>query len=346
MRRLNCKSPLSALGVALYALMVGAAAQADDVGPRLHTIDHIVDEITATYTLDVSDKLAVFGFVFGQLPDHVRVYPTENYYYFRFMHNGLQYAGNLRLDVLNRDDGKIEFSYSEELAPWTLDGREGRGIEHYARLDAAYGVRVDRQSRFAYQVTYKGRTVTFRLNDLSETRPPAHLVAAGERFIGPVFDESAIRFFLIFNTRFKLFHFVLDETMPVPDTFFGLPKADRIVIGKRTGFAFYRDHKLARKILIGVYGPNAALNNYYDGPFDQLPDNFIKGEELRDAIIASDPKAKGRIDRLGHYPDNESRYSIQPYMLYSKTRELLSFHRCARSRFKAAAYYRCFTSPE
>ena len=30
-------------------------------------------------------------------------------------------------------------------------------------------------------------------------------------------------------------------------------KSDRILIGKRTGFAFYRDHRLERKILIGVF---------------------------------------------------------------------------------------------
>lgn len=118
------------------------------------------------------------------------------------------------------------------------------------------------------------------------------------------------------------------------------------MIGKRTGFAFYRDHKRDRKILIGVYEPNAMLNNYYDGPFDQLPDNFIEGEELHDAIVASDPNAKGKIGRLGHYPDHESRYSIQPYMLYRKTHELLSFERCAQARVKSGAYYRCFTAPE
>lgn len=43
--------------------------------------------MTRTYTLDVKDQMVVLEFVLGRLPE--RVYPTENYFYFRFIHNGL-----------------------------------------------------------------------------------------------------------------------------------------------------------------------------------------------------------------------------------------------------------------
>src|SRR5262249_46660493 len=155
-----------------------------------------------------------------------------------------------------------------------------------------------------------------------------------------------VRFFLVFNQKLKIFHFVLDETIRVPDAFFSPPNADRILIGKRTGFAFYRDHRHPRKVLIGAYVVNSELNNYYDGPFDQLPDNFIKGEELRKAMIASDPTIKGKIGRLGHFPDEEERFGIHPYMLYKNTRELLRFDRCAKAHLRAPDYERCFVAPE
>ena len=50
----------------------------------------------APYALDtngakVDDPMAVFAFVFDSLPDRVKVYPTENYYYFTFLHNGMSY---------------------------------------------------------------------------------------------------------------------------------------------------------------------------------------------------------------------------------------------------------------
>ena len=35
----------------------------------------------------------------SQLPERVKVYPTENYYYFGFLHDGIRYAGNIRLDA-------------------------------------------------------------------------------------------------------------------------------------------------------------------------------------------------------------------------------------------------------
>jgi hypothetical protein len=120
-------------------------------------------------------------------------------------------------------------------------------------------------------------------------------------------------------------------------------QSDRILIGKRTGFAFYRDHRLDRKILIGAYELNSTVNNYFDGPFDQLPENFIEGDTLYDLIIDSDPSVKGKIDRLGEYFDGSGRYLIHPYLLYRKDTDLRPVHRCATSkRISPAVYYACF----
>jgi len=108
-----------------------------------------------------------------------------------------------------------------------------------------------------------------------------------------------------------------------------------------------RQHGFDRKILIGVFEQNVRLNNYFDGPFDQLPDNFIEGETLRQAIIDSDPAVKGKIDRLGYFQTDDSRYAISPYMQYRSENDLLQVHRCATDRrVPAAAYYRCFVMDE
>ena len=164
-----------------------------------------------------------------------------------------------------------------------------------------------------------------------------------EKYLGPVFDESAIRFFLVFNKRLKLFHYVLDETVAVADQFVRASLTSRILIGRRTGFAFYQDYRLKRKILIGVFEGNARVNNYFDGPFDQLPDNFVEGEELREAILAVDPSLAGKIDRVGSAPDGSGRYLIGPYVYYRTEEELRSFHDCAtRRRRTDDTYYRCF----
>ena len=85
------------------------------------------------------------------------------------------------------------------------------------------------------------------------------------------------------------------------------------------------------------------MNNYYDGPFDQLPDNFIEGNSLRDAILDVAPYLKGRIDRYGSSFDGETRYMIAPYTQYSVEDDLLMFHRCATSKdVPADQYHLCF----
>ena len=85
------------------------------------------------------------------------------------------------------------------------------------------------------------------------------------------------------------------------------------------------------------------INNYFDGPFDQLPDNFIEGETLRNAIVKVQPDLKGKIDRFGGVPGGEVRYSISPYLVYRRLQEFNHANRCAvRHRSAEAAYYRCF----
>ena len=80
------------LAAALAAGTHAAAAQG-----VLRTNEADIEEALRTSDLDVGNPMAVFAFVLGQLPERVKVLPTENYYYFRFAHNGVPYAGNIRL---------------------------------------------------------------------------------------------------------------------------------------------------------------------------------------------------------------------------------------------------------
>jgi hypothetical protein len=326
----------------LAALAAGTGGTSALCGdhPELRTNQAYVEEVTRNSPLDVSDPMKVLTFVLGALPERVKVYPTENYYYFRFNSNGVPYAGNIRFDVSDRDQGKVHFGYFQMLTEWRDEAR----LEKDTVLDATHGVNVERLDRLLYRLSYGGKTVVFALNDLSQVKPPPGAIGEDETFLGPTFDESGFRFFFVFNTKLKTFHFILDETTNVPDDLVPTGRGSRILLGTRTGFAFYRDHHRERKILIGAYLGNSKVNNYFDGPFDQLPENFIEGEALREAIIAADPSAKGEINRLGHLLHEEGRYLINPYRLYHKVSDLVVIDRCARSRVKQSTYYRCFVA--
>jgi hypothetical protein len=333
--------------LARAALIVAATAatglgitSAQAGAPQLYTNQSFVEDAVAVPSLPITSPMAMFSFVLSNLPERVKVYPTENYYYFSFTHDHVRYAGNIRLDVVDRDQGKVNFAYYVDLAEW-----KDQDPITYALLDQRNGVKVEKLEPLVYRISYGTRSVVFELNDLSKVKPS--VLGADETYIGPVFDESAMRFFLIFNRKLKLFHYVLDETIPIADQLIPVPGSERILIGKRTGFAYYRDDKVERKILIGVFEGNSRVNNYYDGPFDQLPDNFIEGETLREAILAVDPTLTGKIDRYGISPGGQDRYLIAPYRHYRSDDDLMAFERCATNkRVPAARYYECFVYDE
>jgi len=327
-----------ALVIATLSCSVAATAGQGPSTPRLATHESFVEDVMRATELPLADPVAMFAYVLGALPDRVKVYPTENYYYFSFIYRKVRYAGNIRLDAMDRDQGKVHFAFYEDLAEW-----KDESPVTYVVLDMAQGVAVEKLDRLLYRISYRDKTVVFALNDLSGVVPPAGALGPDEKYIGPIFDDSAIRFFLIYNTRLKIFHYVIDESVEVADQFSPAAATNRIVIGKRTGFAFYRDHRLDRKILIGVFEGNARVNNYLDGPFDQLPDNFIDGDTLRDIILDVDPSLAGKIDRLGGSPDGADRFLIAPYMHYRQEDELLVFDHCAtNTKIDTGLYYACF----
>jgi hypothetical protein len=320
------------------ALALTSAAHSEDA-PALQTNQAYVEELSRPAALDMTDLMAVFGFVWGKLPERVKVYPTENYYYFGFFHNGIRYAGNIRLDASNRDDGKVIFAFFEDTSQWFEDAEV-----KYRILDASHDVSVEKVEPLVYRVSYQGKSVTFALNDLRGVKPPT--LGPDENYLGPSFADSAIQVYLLFNRTLKAFHNVLNESGTVPEQFFSPPKRERILVGKRTGFAFYRDHRMNRKILIGAFEGNMRANNYFDGPFDQLPDNFIEGEALRDAILAVRPQLKGQIDRFGASPDGSIRFDIGPYLPYNEVRDLNRIVVCAAKKQKRPDYYRCFVADD
>jgi hypothetical protein len=323
--------------IILGSLAASAGAETPDPSALL-TNERYIEQARRPPAFDIKDSMAVFAFVFGALPERVTVYPTENYYYFRFVHAGVPYAGNIRLDPEDRERGILHFGYYENHADWRRDG-----LEEAVKLDASRDVKLERLDALVYRVTYRDKSVVFTLNDVSKVKPPAASLAPDEVYIGAVFDESAMQFFLVFNPKLRIFHYILDETSRMPDELAAAERSDRILIGKRTGFAFYRDHRLERKIMIGAFDSNSQNNTWFDGPFDQIPENFIEGDILRDAIVASDPTVRGEIDRLGNFVDGSGRYAIHPYMLYKTENDLLVFHACATNRrVPAVSYYRCF----
>lgn len=336
MDRIGSAIGFAVLVVAAFGTVAENSLAGSNRAAGLYTNEQWINALSAPARLDITNSVEVFRFVFSQLPKNVTVYPTENYYYFRFYHGGVEYAGNMRFAPELRDEGKIYFIYFKATSEWLEEPKD-----NFVTIGPGHGVTIKKSKRLVYTVELDGKEVVFQLNDLSAVRPPDGLLRKAETFLGPVFDESGIRFFLLFDHRLKQFHYVLDETVPVNDELVKTEGLKQTLIGRRTGFAYYTRPGEMRKTLVGVFGPNAQVNNYYDGPFDQLPDNFIKGNALRDAIKLADPEYNEPMDRLGNSLKGESRYLIAPYMDYQIIDELAAAEKCAISK-KPAVIYSCF----
>ena len=147
-----------------------------------------------------------------------------------------------------------------------------------------------------------------------------------KRFIQRTFDESGYQFYLLFNERADYFFWVLNEEGPVPDEFDAA--GDDLLFGRRSGFAFWIDRERGnRKVLAGVRQLNIRRNDYYDGPFDQLADNYADETQVAAYMQRAYPDLRGRIDKYGYYTDRERplRVALSTYFVCAAQSEMLSF---------------------
>ena len=288
----------------------------------------------STEGLDLEDVDAVFWHIFSRLPDEVTVYPSENYYYFIMYVDRRQLWGNIRLPAGKRDRGVLSFAYFEfKESPFVTEPRAGRS-KIFTKADALFIEKVD---PFTYNVEYNDRVVTFHLNQLSQEPPKLFPLGEDEVSIERTFDESGYQFFLIFNEKRNFFLWVLNEEEMVPDQFEVIE--EDLVVGRRSGFAFWvdKDHG-DRKILVAIRGQNATRNDYYDGPFDQLADNYVDENRISEYMIKASPSLRRRIDKYGYFTDRESsRVSISPYYVYFSQQALKIF--VDRTRAAPDPYY-------
>src|SRR5690606_25312858 len=112
--RAAMSSRLLALVLIAASALPGLVEATENSGPRIETNQSYLEEVMRPPRLDLNEPKSVFSHVLRSLPPRVKVYPTENYYYFKFTHNHVRYAGNFRLDINERDRGQIGRASSRE----------------------------------------------------------------------------------------------------------------------------------------------------------------------------------------------------------------------------------------
>ncbi len=300
------------------------ASQGASPDPRSYLLfNERLIEGFASDLIDLASPDDVFQHVFARLPAEVDVLPSENYYYFILSNGGRQIWGNIRLAAGQREHGLLSFGYFEFIEFPTSSTRKLTGAKFFAAADGVAVVQVD---RFTYDVSFEEKTVRFHLHQLDQSPPTVLTLAPGERFIQRTFDESGYQFYLLFNEDANHFLWVLNEEQAVPDVF--EPYGADLLIGRRSGFAFWSDVAHGgRKVLAGVRQLNIRRNDYYDGPFDQLADNYAAETQVAEYMQRAFPSLRGRIDQFGYYTDQDRpiRVALSTYYTYASTAEIVAF---------------------
>ena len=290
-----------------------AAGEANADSTYLLFNQKLVEGLT-TESVDLNDVDEVFWHILSRLPDQVTVYPSENYYYFIMYTDRRQLWGNIRLAAGRRDRGVLSFAYFEfRETPYVTEPR----ISSSKFFTDADGLRIEELDPFTYKVSYDQKVVVFNLHKLSQEPPQLFSLSDNETSTMRTFDESGYQFFLIFNETKNFFMWVLNEEEPFSDVL--VPLQDDLLVGRKSGFAFWVDRAHGdRKILIAIRGANATRNDYYDGPFDQLADNYVEQTNISEYMMRAAPSLRGRIDKYGYFTDRDrpSRVSISPYYVY------------------------------
>lgn len=270
------------------------------------------------------DPLSIFKFIFAHLPSYLVVYPTETYYYYYFNTQNRTIAGNIRM--LNLSDGVIHIGYFDRNDPRSELGGS-------ASFNAKDGFKVYKISDFLFDMSFEGRNIRVRVNDIALKNPEIKLLAE-EEFVCQVLDESGVNFILLYNNKTKSFYFILNNESPFPGTFTPL-QDENFIYDQRTQFVFYVDKEFNRKELVGVAIKNVELNTYFDGPFDQVPPRL----ELKEKLTAAYPYTvyRGGIDAHGNFANlKDERMAISPYVQYTDTNSLLSYlKRCEKNTSKS-----------
>ncbi len=308
------------------------------------TNEHFIESLNAE--LNTSDHIEVFDFVFSQLDDEVTVYPSENFYYYKFIANGKTYGGALGLSTRDRDDGVFHFGYIARPEFGRTDILKKSDDGGGKPLTSEDGVLVERIDGFTYTVTYKGKTVVFNMYQPGLTPPDASHLREEEVYVGPVVDESGLQFYLLFNQATPHMYHMLNEDIPVHETFESY--GQDILIGERTNFAFYNDVANNRKIVIGVEASHVLNNDWYDGPFDHMPDNYIALDlvEFQSYVEAAYPGTAGRINKHARYTErNGTRVAIAPYTVYYEKQALQTLVTTCKTLHPTTSplFYACIT---
>lgn len=289
---------------------------------------------------DFDDPRSVVRFLLGVIESGT-VYPTEGYFYFRFHLNGRRISGNLRFTSIA--DGVLHTGYFETGvgASRKPGGPPGIGAVRTGSFRIEQGLTVVSEpgtgGETLHRISLDGESAAFVIPTIYRARPASLQLRESERFVSGVLDESGYALALIFIEDDPAFRFLLHPEFEPLEKLVPIHHAHHarapLLAGTESEFIFMSDEarksresdreigpefgpEIGRLTLVGVSAERIMANDYFDGPFDQVPPDLA----LRPMLHAAYPytRTASPIDEHGNFLGRDaSRVAIAPYTAFA-----------------------------
>ena len=318
----NCVLILEIIFFLLSGLFLSCKNNSISKKNKLFTNESYIENLNENH-LDSLNVITVFNFSFNQLNTSIKIFPTENYYYFEFILNGRLFKANIGLLIDERDSGRLSFGCEEVTQ---IEDKYYKPISFENIFSEKDGLIIKKINPSLYSVKFKGKLIFIDIDNIIN-EPLSFKLPPNEINVGICLDESGLKFNLLFDTLMNHFFYTLNKSSLINENFLKLTA--NVYYGIRTGFVFYQDStNNKRLILFGVSLKNVIDNSIFDGPFDQLPDNYLLSTtakiKFKELVVKNFPESKGKVNEFGIYKHNTSeRVAISPYLAYKNIEDIL-----------------------
>jgi hypothetical protein len=305
----------------LVSLLFLYSAQAN----ALNTNEKMINELYQDTELDIDNVDDVFAYVLSQTDDTLTIYPSEGYYYFNFYHQGNLIKGNMLVGHKLRQQGSLSFIYFYDIA-----GKErGEFKTHHKLYKSSEIFSLKEYQPNLYQLTFKNIKKNLEINQIeTDADFVKTLESQGFEVNLPMMDDSGVTLYLAFHPTTNNFYYI--NPLSRDDEFY-YPVGEVLKVGARTQFVYLPMEKFA--ILVGVNANNVYKNNYYDGPFDQLPDEALVNIDYKSYLYRVNPSWKDKIYDDGYFIDDpDARVALTNYLEYLSLDELNKIQPCASDK--------------
>ncbi len=286
------------------------------------TNQSMIESLNMQDDLNIEDIDEVFEFVLRNTEPEIVVYPSEGYYYFKFYFRGNEIKGNIRFGSEGRDKGVLSFVYY-----YNISGQERSNFKTITKAyRPAENYRLELISVNHYLLQFRDVSKKVTINQLvADKNFVATLESYGLELNIPMMDESGIRFYLSYHTKARQFYYINDMKSDYESYY---SYKGKLQVGARSEFVYYplADDAL---VLVGVSLKNIFKNNFFDGPFDQLPDAAISKVNFKEFLIKAEPELAGKISNQGFiFSETGNRVAIANYIEYQKLTDLNALVLC------------------